>query len=84
MVTGKTPDVTLAQVLASLAAVLVQLVNFGLLSGRTEHLIVGLAGIILPGLWFAADAVIRHGRSRAMTPTASATVQVAPHTAPPA
>lgn len=79
MVTGKTPDLTPAQLVASLAAVLVQFVNFGLLSGRVEHLVVGVAGIVVPFAWILADALIRHGRSRALTPTASATVQVTPH-----
>lgn len=82
--TGKTPDITPAQLVAAIVAVCTQLVNFGLLTGRTEHLIVGLAGIVIPFGWIAADALIRHGRSRALTPTASATVQVQPTQTPPA
>lgn len=79
-----TPDITPAQIVAAITAILTQLVNYGLLSGASEHLIVGLAGIVVPGLLVLADAIIRHGRSRALTPTASATVQVTPHTVPPA
>lgn len=74
-----TPDITPAQIVAAITAVVTQLVNYGLLSGAQEHQIVGLAGIVVPGLLVLADAIIRHGRSRALTPTASATVQVTPH-----
>lgn len=78
-----TPDITPAQIVAYIAAVVTQLVNFGLLSGARAHLIVGLAGIIVPAALLLADAIIRHGRSRALTPTASATIQTTP-TPPPA
>lgn len=84
MLNGNTPDLTPAQLVAVLVGVCAQLVNFGLLSGKTEHLIVGLAGIVVPFAWIVADAIIRNGRSRALTPTASATVQVTPHQVPPA
>lgn len=69
MFTSKTPDITPAQLLAALTAIVAQLVNAQLIDGRTQHLIVGLAGIIVPTAWIVADAVIRHGRSRALAPT---------------
>ncbi len=84
MVTGKTPDITPAQIVAALGAILTELLNAALISSRIDHLIVGLAGIVVPFAWILGDAIIRHGRSRALTPTASATVQVAPSPVPPA
>jgi hypothetical protein len=63
-----TPDITPAQGLAALAAIGAQLVDAQLIDGRPDKLIVGIAGIVLPLAWVAADAIIRHGRSRALAP----------------
>lgn len=76
------PDITPAQILAAVTAVVAQLVNAQLIDGRTQHLIVGLAGIIVPAAWMLADAIIRHGRSRALAPAAHAQTGVPP-TPPP-
>ena len=76
MMPTKTPDISPAQVLAVIGSVLAELVNAQLIDGHTEHLIVGLAGVIVPAAWMIADAIIRHGRSRALA-------NVVPPTAPP-
>lgn len=78
MFTGNTPDITPAQIVAVIGTVIGLLVDAQLVSGKTQHLIVGLASALVPFGIVIADAIIRHGRSRAMTPTASATIQVAP------
>lgn len=78
MLTGNTPDITPAQVVAAITALAVQLVNFGLLSGRIEHLVVGLAGILVPFAWIIGDSIIRHGRSRALAPTAAVVAPLPP------
>lgn len=79
----KTPDITPAQIIAAIGSVCAQLVAFGLLGSARSQLIVGLAGIVVPFGVILADAIIRHGRSRALTPTASATVRVTPTALPP-
>ena len=60
----ETPDITKAQIIALVQAVLAVAVSFGVdLSDRQEAAILGLAGaiaIVLP----LADAIIRNGRSR--------------------
>lgn len=84
MLNGNTPDLTPAQLVAVVTAVVTQLVNFGLLSGRVEHLVVGLAGILVPFAWIVGDAIIRHGRSRALAPTAAVVAPLPPKAAPPA
>lgn len=84
MLNGNTPDLTPAQLVAVVTAVVTQLVNFGLLSGRVEHLVVGLAGILVPFAWIVGDAIIRHGRSRALAPTAAVVAPLPPKSAPPA
>jgi hypothetical protein len=37
MLTGNTPDITPAQIVAAITAVLTQLVNYGLLSGASSR-----------------------------------------------
>jgi hypothetical protein len=60
----ETPDITKAQIIALVQAVLAVAVSFGVdLSDRQEAAILGLAGaiaVVLP----LADAIIRNGRSR--------------------
>lgn len=62
-----TPDITPAQIAAAVAAIVGLLVSQGLLTNDRAQLITGIAAIVLPLIWVAADAVIRHGRSRAFT-----------------
>lgn len=76
------PDITPAQVAAVIASVAGELLNAAFISSRIDHLVVGLAAILVPFAWIIGDAIIRHGRSRALTPTASATVQVKPDVTP--
>lgn len=82
--TGSTPEITTAQIVAFVTALLTQLVNFGLLSGAQEHRVIGLAGILVPFALLLADAIIRHGRSRALAPTAAVVAPLPPKTTPPA
>ena len=60
----ETPDITKAQIVALVQAVIAVAVSFGVdLSDRQEAAILGLAGaiaVVLP----LADAIIRNGRSR--------------------
>lgn len=60
----ETPDITRAQVIAIVQAVIAVAVSFGVdLSERQETALLGLAGalaVVLP----LADAIIRNGRSR--------------------
>lgn len=62
------PNITPAQIVGMIAAVVTQLVGIGLIDSMTEKKIVGIAGIVVPALLFLADAIIRHGRSRALAP----------------
>jgi hypothetical protein len=62
----KTPDITPAQVISVLTAIVAQFVARGILDNATAQTIVQIAGIVLPAVWMLADAIIRHGRSRAM------------------
>lgn len=60
-----TPSITPAQIVAAISAVAAELLNDAFISGRVEHLIVGIAGIVVPLGWMLADAIIRHGRAKA-------------------
>jgi hypothetical protein len=65
---GKMPDLTLAQILAGLTTVIGLFASQGLITNQQEKLITGIAAVVLPIVLVAADAVIRHGRSRALAP----------------
>lgn len=58
-----TPDVTTAQLGAIAAAVISQLVAWGVMSDSTGSMLVSIAGIVLPAAWAWADAHMRHGRA---------------------
>lgn len=60
-----TPDITPAQVLAAVSAIVGLFVTQRYIDERLAQLITGIASIVLPLVWVAADALIRHGRSRA-------------------
>lgn len=60
----KTPDITPAQIIAAIGAVVSELLAAGVIDGRTAQLVVGLAGAIVPLALVIADAIIRHGRSQ--------------------
>lgn len=61
----KTPDLTPAQLISSLAALVGLFVSQGLVSNDKAKLIGGVASIVIPAVWQLADAVIRQGRARA-------------------
>ncbi|PYO45023.1 MAG: hypothetical protein DMD33_00845 [Gemmatimonadetes bacterium] len=79
---SSTPDITPAQVAAVIVAIAAEAANAALISGRVEQLIAGLAGIVVPFAWIVADAIIRHGRSRALAPAPVVVPPAAP--SPPA
>lgn len=62
----KTPSITPAQIAALLTALGGQAVAFGLLTGTREQTIVSAATAAVAIVWKLADAIIRHGRSRAL------------------
>lgn len=66
-----TPNVTPAQIISTILAVVGLFATQGLISNDTEKVIGGLAAILIPVAWQLADAIIRHGRSRALTPVAT-------------
>lgn len=62
-----TPDVTPAQIIAVVGAVLGVIIAAGLpISDELQKQIITLVTVLAP-LLFGADAIIRHGRSRAFT-----------------
>lgn len=63
------PDITVAQIVALITAILGLVVSQGLITNNTEKIIVGIASIAVPMVLAIADSIIRHGRSRALTPT---------------
>lgn len=73
----KTPDITLAQILAAISAIASQAVALSVLSPGTEQYIVQIAGIVIPTIWTLVDAVIRHGRSNVAAAQAVQTAQAA-------
>ncbi len=63
---GKTPDITPAQILGVIATVIGLLLSNKTVDGHTAKLITDLAAIIVPAAWMIADAIIRHGRAKAL------------------
>jgi hypothetical protein len=62
-----TPDITTAQIVAVVGAVMSIAVAFGLdISDDKRNGIIQLVSVLAP-LLIGADAVIRHGRSRSMS-----------------
>lgn len=80
---GSMPNVTPAQIVAIVGWIVAQLIAYGVLDIRYQQVALSIGATLLAGALKIADAIIRHGRSRALTPTASATVQVAPTQTPP-
>lgn len=64
MNTLKMPDITLAQILAALAWVVGQIVAMGFVDNDTGQLVLQVGTTVLSAVWFVADAIIRHGRSK--------------------
>jgi hypothetical protein len=63
---GKMPDVTLAQVLAVFGWVIAQAVAFGVLDSVKSQLVLSAGGTIIAAAWKLADALIRNGRAKAV------------------
>jgi hypothetical protein len=63
------PDITKAQVLGIVGLVAAQAVAWGWIGHGTSAFIVSLAGLVYAPVLAIADAIIRHGRSRALAPT---------------
>ena len=62
----KTPDITVAQAIAVVGAIMATCVALGLpLSAKAQTSIINLVTVLAP-IVIVADAGIRHGRSRAM------------------
>jgi hypothetical protein len=76
----KTPDITPAQAVAVAVAVITEFASAAVIDGRLAQLLTGLAGIVIPFAWIAADAVIRHGRSRNLTAVVAAPAAASPYT----
>jgi hypothetical protein len=64
----KTPDITPVQVVSTILAVVGLLVTQGLVTNNTGKVIGGLASILIPFVWQLADAIIRSGRAKALSP----------------
>lgn len=73
-----TPDITPAQIVAVLVALVGQLVARGLIGNDTGAVVAQIAALAVPLVWMIADAVIRHGRAKvaAAQVQADATVKV--------
>lgn len=54
------PHLTKTQILAAVGFAGDEAVAYGLLPHSTEQLVVGIAGVVLPGILMIADAVIHH------------------------
>lgn len=80
---GSLPSITPAQILAIVGWIVAQLIAYGVLDVRYQQVALSVGATLLAGALKIADAIIRHGRSRALTPVASATVQTQPATTPP-
>lgn len=66
MFTGKTPDITPAQILGVIAAIVGLLVSNQTINSSTAKLITDLAAILVPVAVIFADAHIRNGRAKAL------------------
>lgn len=69
MFTGKTPDITPAQIGALLTFVVGQLVAFGLLDSSRGQVLVSAGSIIIAAAWKIADAFLRGKRAQALAPS---------------
>jgi predicted histidine transporter YuiF (NhaC family) len=65
------PDITPAQLVSTVLAVVGLFVTQGLVTNNTGKVVGGLASILVPVAWQLGDAIIRHGRSRAIAAVSS-------------
>jgi hypothetical protein len=69
MFTGKTPDITPAQIGAVLTFVVGQAVAFGWLDGTRAQTLVSAGSIIIAAAWKIADAYLRGSRAKGLVIT---------------
>jgi hypothetical protein len=60
------PDISLVQAVGVILWFCSQLIGMGLVDNRASKLALMAGATILVGVWLLADAIIRHGRSRAL------------------
>lgn len=60
----KTPDITLAQIMAAIKWIVAQLVITTLVDNNTAQYILQICATVVPAAWMVADAIIRHGRAK--------------------
>lgn len=63
---GRMPDITLAQLTAFFAWVVAQAVAFGWLDTQRSQVILSGGATVLAAVWKLADALIRSGRAKAL------------------
>lgn len=68
----KTPDVTLAQILAALGWAVAQLVAMGVLDDATSQVVLSVGATFVAAAWKIADALIRSNRAKAKATEAAA------------
>ena len=68
MVTGRTPDLTPAQLVAAFTWLVSQAVAYGWLDTRFSQIVLSAGSTLIALGWQFADAHIRHGRAKALTP----------------
>jgi hypothetical protein len=61
----KTPDITLAQILAGVAWVASQAVAMGLIDSNQSAFALQIASTIIGAAWVLGDSIIRQGRAKA-------------------
>lgn len=71
----KTPDITLAQVLAGVSWIVAQLVAMGVVDNNQASFALQVASTVLTAAWVIGDAIIRQGRAKA---AAAVTIAQAP------
>lgn len=79
---GNTPDITLSQLIAGIGTLIGVIAGAVTLSGTWAIVAIILGAFGVLAAWVIADAIIRHGRSRALAPAAHAQTGVPP-TPPP-
>ena len=63
---GRMPDVTLAQALSVFAWIVAQIVAYGWLDTVKSQLVLSAGSTIITAAWHFADAWIRNGRAKAL------------------
>lgn len=62
----QTPDISPAQLLSMLTAIVGLVVSLGFVDNDRAQAFLAAASVVVPIAWIWADALIRHGRSRAL------------------